>query len=78
MKTNATVGGTSKGTNVSAEQVYHRGLALAKVHLEVSLVTILCYLVTVALPSLFKEDGRRRKTSKANLLHALEDTVKNL
>ena len=75
-KTNATVGGISKGANVSAEQVYQRALALAKVRPEVNLATILCYPLTVVPPSLFKEDGSRRKMDKADLLHALEDTVK--
>ena len=75
-KTNLMVGGSRKQVHVSAEQVYQRALALAKVRPEVNLASVLSYPVSVVPPSLFKEDGSRRKTNKADLMHALEDTVK--
>ena len=70
------VGGSRKKVHVSAEQVYQRALALAKVCPEVNFASVLSYPVSVVPPSLFKEDGSRRKTNKADLMHALEDTVK--
>lgn len=76
-QTKVMVGGAKKRVNVSAEQVYQRALALAKVRPEVNLATVLSYPLTVVPPSIFKEDGSRRKTNKADLLHALEDTVNN-
>ena len=75
-KTNLMVGGSKKQVNVSAEKVFQRALALAKVRLEVNLASVLCFPLTVVPPSLFKDDGSRRKTNKADLMHALEDTVK--
>ena len=58
-----------------AEQVCQKALALAKVRLEVNLGSVLCYPLTVVPPSLFKKDGSRRKTNKADLLHTLEDAL---
>ena len=75
-KTNLMVGGSKKQVNVSAEKVFQRALALAKVRPEVNLASVLCFPLTVVPPSLFKDDGSRRKTNKADLMHALEDTVK--
>lgn len=70
------VGGTIKRVNVSPEQVYQRALRLSKVRPEVNLATVLSYPMTAVPSSIFKEDGSRRKTNKADLLHGLEDTVK--
>ena len=58
---------------VSAEVIFRRSLAISETRPEVNLTTILSRPITAVPTMLFKEDGSRQKTSKAELLHWLED-----
>ena len=72
------IGSHTRRLAVSPELIYQRALILAKVRPELDLATVLSYPITVVPPCLFKEDGSKRMTSKADFLHCLEDTCKNV
>ena len=74
--TKVQISGKTLRVAVSPELIYQRALILASVRPEVNLATVLSYPVTAVPPTLFKEDGSKRMTTKADLLHGLEDSVK--
>ena len=67
-----TLGKTSDMT-ISSELVFRRAFTLSNTEEEVSMKCLLTQPVTSVPTSLFHEDGSMRKTTKAELIHKLEE-----
>ena len=68
-------GGKRLNVNMSAEYAFRRALAISESREDVKLATVLNRPITSIPTMLFKEDGTKRKTQKAEILHYLEDKV---
>ena len=74
-KTSMRVDGKIISAGISAETVFRRALKLAQSRPDISLPYILSFPVTTVPPAMFHEDGSCRKTTKADLIHVLENKV---
>ena len=72
-KTPVITQGQTSDMTISSELVFRRALTLSKTREEVSMKSVLTQPVTSVPTSLFHEDGSMRKTTKAELLHKLEE-----
>lgn len=72
-KTPITTHGKASDMTINSELVFLRALTLSITREEVSMKSVLNQPVTSVPTSLFHEDGSMRKTTKAELLHKLED-----
>ena len=63
---------------VSAETIFRRSLVISEARPEVNISTILSRPITAVPTMLFKENGSRQKTTKADLLHWLESKANSL
>ena len=71
-KTPVITQGKTSDVTISSELIFRRALTLSNTE-EVSMKCVLTQPVTSVPTSLFHEDGSMRKTTKAELIHKLEE-----
>lgn len=76
-KTSIKINGHVSKKVISPEIVYQRALAIAGARMDIDLALVLSFPLTAIPSALFKPDGSRRTTTKADLLHGLEREVGN-